>query len=238
MSRRTMSHMPRFRVTTRTAGMVEFELPLEYAKRETVALIVFKMSVRDKVKSMFYHAYDSYLKYAFPLDELKPISCSGMDTWGGFSLSLIDSLDTLLIMGNETEFIRAASIVVNSTKVDANVNVSVFETNIRVVGGLLTAHFLSGRVTGMKKEAGWPCSGPLLRLAERFAQKLLPAFNTDTGMPYGTVNLRYGVHRYETPITCTAGVGTMILEFGTLSRITGEHFTFFLRPDNICPSHR
>uniref|UniRef100_A0A915BTB2 alpha-1,2-Mannosidase n=1 Tax=Parascaris univalens TaxID=6257 RepID=A0A915BTB2_PARUN len=177
---------------------------------------------RDKVKSMFYHAYDSYLRYAYPLDELKPISCQGMDTWGSFSLTLIDSLDTLLIMGNESEFIRAANVIIDTVKVDANVNVSVFETNIRVVGGLLAAHFLSGRVAGMKQEAGWPCSGPLLRLAERFAQKLLPAFNTDTGMPYGTVNLRYGVHRYETPITCTAGVGTMILEFGTLSRITGE----------------
>lgn len=41
-------------------------------------------------------------------------------------------------------------------------------------------------------------------------------------MPYGTVNLKYGVNRYETPITCTAGVGTFILEFGTLSRLTGN----------------
>jgi mannosidase alpha-like ER degradation enhancer 2 len=48
---------------------------------------------------------------------------------------------------------------------------------------------------------GWPCSGPLLDLAEKFAQKLLPAFNTNTGMPYGTVNLKYGVNYMETPIT-------------------------------------
>lgn len=41
-------------------------------------------------------------------------------------------------------------------------------------------------------------------------------------MPYGTVNLKYGVNRYETPVTCTAGVGTFILEFGTLSRLTGN----------------
>jgi len=38
---------------------------------------------------------------------------------------------------------------------------------------------------------GWPCSGPLLELAERFAQRLLPAFRSNTGMPYGTVNLKY-----------------------------------------------
>jgi mannosidase alpha-like ER degradation enhancer 2 len=74
----------------------------------------------------------------------------------------------------------------------------------------------------MERHPGWPCAGPLLNLAERFARKLLPAFNTETGMPFGTVNLRDGVHKYETPVTCTAGVGTFIIEFGTLSRLTGD----------------
>uniref|UniRef100_A0A914CQ79 alpha-1,2-Mannosidase n=1 Tax=Acrobeloides nanus TaxID=290746 RepID=A0A914CQ79_9BILA len=177
---------------------------------------------REKVRSMFYHAYNGYLENAFPLDELNPLTCAGMDTWGSFSLTLIDALDTLLIMGNETEFKRAVEIVLKQVNVDANVNVSVFETNIRVVGGLLSAHMLSGKVKGMALDKGWPCSGPLLTLAERFVQKLLPAFNSETGMPYGTVNLRYGVNRFETPVTCTAGVGTFILEFGTLSRLTGN----------------
>lgn len=59
-------------------------------------------------------------------------------------------------------------------------------------------------------------------LAERFASKLLPAFNTKTGMPYGTVNLKYGVHKHETPVTCTACIGTYILEFGTLTRLTSN----------------
>lgn len=71
-------------------------------------------------------------------------------------------------------------------------------------------------------ELGWPCNGPLLRMAEDVARRLLPAFDTPTGMPYGTVNLRSGVPEGETTITCTAGVGTFILEFGTLSRLTGD----------------
>ncbi|VBB32844.1 unnamed protein product, partial [Acanthocheilonema viteae] len=150
----------------------------------------------------------------------------GVDTWGSFSLTLIDSLDTLLIMGNETEFMRASEIILRTVKVDMNVNVSVFETNIRVIGGLISAHMLSGRVKGMALEPGWPCSGPLLRLAERFAQKLVPAFKSGTGMPYGTINLRHGLHKNETPITCTAGVGTMLLEFGTLSHITNLQCKF------------
>uniref|UniRef100_A0A8R1DP77 alpha-1,2-Mannosidase n=1 Tax=Caenorhabditis japonica TaxID=281687 RepID=A0A8R1DP77_CAEJA len=178
---------------------------------------------REKVRRMFYHAYNGYLDNAFPLDELKPITCVGQDTWGSFSLSLIDALDTLLVMGNTTEFKRAVAMVLEKVRDDANVNVSVFETNIRVVGGLLSAHMLAGRHRDLVADwAGYPCDGPLLKLAVKMADRLMPAFNTDTGMPYGTVNLKYGVHKDETPITCTAGVGTFIIEFGTLSRLTGD----------------
>ena len=73
---------------------------------------------------------------------------------------------------------------------------------------------------GLDLEPGWPCNGPLLRLAEDVALRILPAFDTNTGMPYGTVNLRHGVPQDETPVTCTAGVGTFIIEFGTLSHLT------------------
>ena len=48
------------------------------------------------------------------------------------------------------------------------------------------------------------------------------AFNTSSGMPYGTVNLRRGVPKGETTITCTAGIGTYLVEFATLSRLTGD----------------
>ncbi|CEF62639.1 ER degradation-enhancing alpha-mannosidase-like protein 2 [Strongyloides ratti] len=177
---------------------------------------------REKVRKMFYHAYNGYLENSFPLDELKPISCQGMDTWGSFSLTLIDSLDTLLILGNYTEFERVVDLILKTVDPDIDINASVFETNIRVVGGLISAHVLHGKVPNAKLPEGWPCSGPLLDLAVKFADKLLPAFNTDTGMPYGTVNLKYGVNKDETPITCTAGVGTFIIEFGSLSKLTGN----------------
>lgn len=68
----------------------------------------------------------------------------------------------------------------------------------------------------------WPCKGPLLDLAVDVARRLVPAFDTPTGMPYGTVNLRHGVPPDETPITCSAGVGTFLLEFATISRLTGD----------------
>lgn len=93
---------------------------------------------------MFSHAYDSYLKYAFPYDELRPLSCDGVDTWGSYSLTLIDALDTLAVMGNYTEFRRVVDILIkNADFVKNNINVSVFETNIRIIGGLLSAHLLS-----------------------------------------------------------------------------------------------
>ncbi|XP_075898487.1 ER degradation-enhancing alpha-mannosidase-like protein 2 [Nelusetta ayraudi] len=177
--------------------------------------------IRQRIKSMFYHAYSSYLENAFPYDELRPLTCDGQDTWGSFSLTLIDALDTLLVLGNHTEFQRVASLLQDTVDFDIDVNASVFETNIRVVGGLLSAHLLAGRA-GMELEPGWPCAGPLLRMAEDAARKLLPAFQTSTGMPYGTVNLLHGVSPTETPVTCTAGVGTFILEFAALSRLTGD----------------
>lgn len=178
-------------------------------------------NLREEVRQMFQHAYNSYLKYAYPYDELRPLSCDGVDTWGSYSLTLIDALDTLAVMGNYTEFQRVVNIITTNANFDANINVSVFETNIRIIGGLLSAHLLSYRA-GVAVEPGWPCNGPLLQLAEDVARRLLAAFDTATGMPYGTVNLRYGVPVGETSITCTAGVGTFILEFGTLSRLTGD----------------
>lgn len=170
---------------------------------------------------MFHHAYDGYLKYASDYDELKPLTCTGQNTWGSYSLTLIDALDTLVVMGNFSEFRRVVDLLVNKMSFDNDINVSVFETNIRIVGGLLSAHLLSHKA-GVELEPGYPCNGPLLRMAEDVARRLLPAFDTKTGMPYGTVNLRHGVPPSETTVTCTAGIGTFIIEFGALSRLTGD----------------
>ncbi|XP_058829878.1 ER degradation-enhancing alpha-mannosidase-like protein 2 [Topomyia yanbarensis] len=185
----------------------------KYTKADMVRL-------REEVRAMFQHAYDGYLRYASKYDELRPLSCDGVDTWGSYSLTLVDALDTLAVMGNYSEFRRVVGLLERKS-FDSDINVSVFETNIRIVGGLISAHLLSHKA-GVELEPGWPCSGPLLRLAEDVASRLLPAFDTRTGMPYGTVNLKYGVPYGETSVTCTAGIGTFIVEFGALSRLTGK----------------
>lgn len=107
-----------------------------------------QLQMRERVRSMFHHAYDSYMTYAFPEAELKPISCEG----GRFDLvkipmvTLIDSLDTLVVMGNYTEFRAAVELVtfhLGKNQFNFDANVSVFETTIRVLGGLLSAHLMA-----------------------------------------------------------------------------------------------
>lgn len=150
----------------------------QYTKDDIIRL-------RKQAKDMFYHGYDAYVKYAANYDELKPLSCSGVNTWSSSSLTLIDALDTLAVVGNYSEFRRVTDYLVKNLDFDKDINVSVFETNIRIVGGLLSAHLLSHKA-GVELDPGWPCNGPLLRIAEKVAKKLLPAFDTKTGMPYGT----------------------------------------------------
>jgi hypothetical protein len=101
--------------------------------------------LRDEVKEMFHDAFDSYMEHAYPNDELCPLSCSGRNIFGpkGYSLTLIDSLDSLAILGSWPRFEAAVRRVIREVTFDVDVNVSVFETNIRAVGGLLSAHFLA-----------------------------------------------------------------------------------------------
>ena len=103
--------------------------------------------LREEVREMFYDSFDSYMQHAYPYDELRPVSCSGRNVFGpkGYALTLIDSLDTLAILGDIDRFDAAVRRVIGEVKFDVDVNVSVFETNIRAVGGLLSAHFLAKR---------------------------------------------------------------------------------------------
>ena len=55
--------------------------------------------------------------------------------------------------------------------------------------------------------------------------ELLIAFETPTGLPYGSINLKYGVSPGETPITCTSCCASYIVEFGVLSRLTGNYWS-------------
>ncbi|XP_034924994.1 alpha-mannosidase I MNS4 [Populus alba] len=176
--------------------------------------------LRDEVREMFYHAFNGYMEHAFPLDELKPLSCEGEDSLGGYALTLIDSLDMLALLGDREQFTSSVDWIGKNLRFDINKTVSVFETTIRVLGGLLSAHLIaSDYATGMRIPS---YDNQLLDLAEDLARRMLPAFDTPTGIPFGSVNLLYGVDEQESRITSTAGGGTLTLEFGMLSRLTND----------------
>lgn len=131
-----------------------------------------RISLREATREMLNHAFNGYMEYAYPKDELMPMTCKGKNTWGNFRLTLIDSLDTLLLTGDLRGF-RKVEEIVKRMNFNIDKNVSVFETNIRIVGGLISAHLLYKKAK-MPLPSGWPCKGPLLDLARDVADRLLP----------------------------------------------------------------
>ncbi|KAL2321879.1 hypothetical protein Fmac_026258 [Flemingia macrophylla] len=194
-----------------------------------------KKRMREKVRNMFYHAYDNYMTYAFPHDELKPLTKSFTNSlselgnlklehlpqdYNGSALTLIESLSSLLIMGNNTEFERAVLWLSENLTFDVDARINLFECNIRVLGGLVSAHLLAS--DSSKKLFQGSYKNQLLVLAEDLGNRFLPAFNTPTGLPYAWINLKYGVMENETTETSTSGCGSLILEMGALSKMTGD----------------
>eukprot|EP00660_Eupelagonema_oceanica_P017227 gene17227-12607_t len=178
---------------------------------------------------MFNHAWQGYLDHAWPADELRPLSCSKNDGFGGYALSVIDALDTLVVLGNLTEFADKVRWLVESDKgafTDLDRRVSVFETNIRILGGLLSAHLLAERLLTNHgpgpPNPSFHYGGELLDMARNLAERLLPAFDTPTGVPYNEINLKRGVNRQSGHATCPAASGTLVLEFGLLGVLTND----------------
>ncbi|BAF15714.1 mannosyl-oligosaccharide 1,2-alpha-mannosidase MNS1 [Oryza sativa Japonica Group] len=167
---------------------------------------------REKVKEAMAHAWNSYVKYAWGMDELQPQSKNGVNSFGGLGATLVDSLDTLYIMGLKDEFQRARDWVADSLSFDKDYDASVFETTIRVVGGLLSAYDLSGDKVFLEK-------------AKDITDRLLPAWDTPSGIPYNRINLAHGrAHNpgWTNGDSILADSGTEQLEFIALSQRTGD----------------
>lgn len=219
-------------------------------------------------------------------DRANPAHIEVNDVLGNYSLTLIDSLSTLAILASTpapkdrknkslrtfqdgikliVEYYGDGTLGVSgegkrARGFDLDSKVQVFETVIRGVGGLLSAHLFAigelpirgyrpviqtkrGR-SGILWDNGLLYDGQLLRLAHDLGTRLLPAFHTPTGLPYPRVNLRHGIPFYansplntdpefgqcqktpnaspEITETCSAGAGSLVLEFSVLSRMTGD----------------
>ncbi|XP_031403218.1 alpha-mannosidase I MNS5 isoform X2 [Punica granatum] len=173
--------------------------------------------------------------YAFPHDELKPLTRTFTDSlselgnlklehlpqdYNGSALTLIESLSSLIILGNHTEFERAVFWLSENLNFDVDARVNLFECNIRVLGGLVSAHILATDSTIRFVQGSY--MNQLLILAKDLGQRFLPAFETPTSLPYAWINLKHGVMVNETTETSTSGCGSLILEMGALSRLTGD----------------
>eukprot|EP01029_Cantina_marsupialis_P012884 TRINITY_DN2852_c0_g1_i1.p1 TRINITY_DN2852_c0_g1~~TRINITY_DN2852_c0_g1_i1.p1 ORF type:complete len:835 (+),score=218.18 TRINITY_DN2852_c0_g1_i1:105-2609(+) len=164
---------------------------------------------RVKVKEAMKHAWGNYEKLAFGKDELKPISGQGNNYWG-MSVQIIDALDTLWVMGMKEEFKRCETLVSGINFKSKHVTVSTFESNIRIVGGLLAAYNLSGNKMFANK-------------AQDVADVLMKAFNPSTGIPTNEVRFpSSGNPAGHSQSIFLSEMGTMQVEFRYLTYITGD----------------
>jgi mannosidase alpha-like ER degradation enhancer 2 len=165
-------------------------------------------SLARRVRAEFLHAWDGYKKYAWGHDDLRPLSKKAHD-WYEESLYMtpVDALDTLLLMGLKEEALRTKEFILTNLSFDKDIYVKNFEITIRLLGGLLSSYQLTG-------------DRRLLALAEDLGTRLLPAFESPTGLPYRYVNLRTGKVRGAE--TNPAEAGTLLIEFGALARLTNR----------------
>eukprot|EP00698_Gefionella_okellyi_P012129 TRINITY_DN3238_c0_g1_i2.p1 TRINITY_DN3238_c0_g1~~TRINITY_DN3238_c0_g1_i2.p1 ORF type:complete len:551 (+),score=95.88 TRINITY_DN3238_c0_g1_i2:78-1655(+) len=165
------------------------------------------------VKEAFLHAWKGYRQYAWGYDELRPLTNSAHN-WlgGGLGATIVDSLDTLLIMGLDDEFADAREWIATKLNFDLNTEVSVFETCIRVLGGLEAAYDLTNDAMFLEK-------------AREIGDRLSFAFNTSSGIPWASINLV--THSGSSPgwtggSSILAEMGTMQLEYMHLAHHTGR----------------
>ena len=162
----------------------------------------------EKIRSACRYAWKGYKQYAWGYDALKPITKTGQNWYAvSFLMTPLDAYDTFILMEMKEEAKEARELILSGLNFNVDQEVQVFEINIRLLGALLSAYELTQ-------------DHPFLDLATDLGKRLLPAFNSPTGMPYRYVNLKTGTTR--DPVSNPAEIGTYLLEFGKLSQHTGD----------------
>ncbi|HKY26878.1 MAG TPA: glycoside hydrolase family 47 protein [Pyrinomonadaceae bacterium] len=169
---------------------------------------VDRAQLADRVKAEFLHAWRGYRKYAWGHDDLKPLSKTHHDWYAEpLLMTPVDALDTMILMGLDDEARETRDYIVRNLSFDKDIYVQNFEITIRLLGGLLSGYQLTR-------------DRRLLALADDLGKRLVPVFDSPTGIPYRFVNLRTGKVRGE--ISNPAETGTLLIEFGTLSKLTSN----------------
>lgn len=171
-----------------------------------------RQKLANEVRAEFLHAWNGYKKYCWGHDELKPLSKTCRDWYDTpLLMTQVDALDTLILMGLKEEAKTTREYIATHLSFDKDIYVQNFEITIRLLGGLLTGY----EMTGDKR---------LLKLADELGARLLPVFESPTGLPYRYVNLKTGKVRGNP--SNPAETGTLLIEFGTLAKHTGKRIYF------------
>lgn len=181
---------------------------------------------QQKVKEAFIHAWSGYREYAMGYDELMPLSKRGIDGLGGLGATIVDALDTAMIMEVDEVVHEAGSWIEKNLneRINEKGQVNLFETTIRVLGGLLSAYHLSGGENGGNTSSKGPNPVVYLDTAKNLADRLLMAFTlSPSDIPYSDVVLRdRSAHAAPDGLSSTAEASTVQLEFNYLSALTGD----------------
>lgn len=162
----------------------------------------------DRVKAAFVKGWGAYMNYAYGMDAVNPIAKRGHN-WYEETLLMtpVDAYSTMCLMGLEKEKTEARNLIFERLDFNKDMYVQQFEIAIRIVGGLVSAYQLDG-------------DKRFLDLAVDLGDRLMPVFDTPTGIPYRMVNLKTG--KIEGNVTNPCEVGSMLLEYGMLSKLTGN----------------
>jgi mannosidase alpha-like ER degradation enhancer 2 len=165
-----------------------------------------RADLQTQVRTEFLHAWKGYQQYAWGHDDLRPLSKTYHDWYAEpLLMTPVDALDTMILMGLKDDARTTREYIATHLSFDKDLSVQNFEITIRLLGGLLSSY----EMTGDKR---------LLTLAEDLGNRLLPVFNSPTGLPYRYVNLKTGAVRGN--VTNPAEAGTLLIEFGTLAKLT------------------
>lgn len=181
---------------------------------------------QENVKKAFIHAWSGYKRYAMGFDELMPLSKQGVDGLGGLGATVVDALDTAMIMGVDEVVSEAGSWIEKhlSSRISEKGQVNLFETTIRVLGGLLSAYHLSSVNQGTNSTLKGPEPAVYLETAKNLADRLLSGFTSSpTAIPFGDVVLRDpSAHPAPDGLSSTSEVSTLQLEFNYLSTVSND----------------
>ncbi|KAI1872614.1 hypothetical protein JX265_005494 [Neoarthrinium moseri] len=187
---------------------------------------------RERVVDAFKLSWDAYERYAWGYDEFHPESKKGKQMAPkGMGWIIVDALDTMMLMNLTSRVSHAREWISTSLTYDQDQDVNTFETTIRMIGGLLSAHYLSNEFPLLAPQTdddvGAPGEDLYLEKAKDLADRVISAFDSDSGVPYASVNLAKfeGIPAHDMGgASSTAEATTLQLEFKYLAKLTGEKY--------------